>query len=258
MSLDIEFIGKESLVGRVPEPIPAYKSFPKWYSQLKGRGKCPFNFVGEEVKPSTGTIKNCPGVTDFLKHGYIIPSWDTFTFRHHPQRGLMCNWIEGDTPTKFSFHGGNQFYSMLDEQKPLYDAYFKIISPWYIKTRPGVSIMLTHPVWHRNKLFTSCTGVYHTDINACQLQWFFEINTPPGLVDDDFDYNKQVVYKNEPVMLVIPFYRDKFKSKVTYLNDAEYLKVENNTHEMNVISKVTNKGIADYVKLSRQFKNLFR
>jgi hypothetical protein len=128
-----------------------------------------------------------------------------------------------------------------------------------MRTRPGVSVMLMHPVWHRNKIFTSCTGVYHTDVNACQVQWFFEVNNRFPVVDDlDFDYKTQVVYKNEPVMLIVPFYRESFQSKISYLSSAEYKKVENKTHEMNVISRVTNKGMAEYVKISRKFKHYFK
>lgn len=262
MSLDIEFIGQEKYIGRVPEPIPAFKKFPEWYAQLKGRGKCPLDFFGEEqnyeVKPATGSIKNCPGITDFLKHGYVIPAWDTFTFRQDPRGGLMVNWIESDLPIKFSAHSSNQFNTMSETQSPLYDAFFKIAGPWYVKTRPGVSVMLSHPVWHRNKIFTSCSGVYHTDINACQLQWFFEMNSIPNLVTEDFDYKTQVVYKGDPIMLVIPFYRDKFKSKVSYVSDFEFAAIENKTHEMNVISKIANRGMSDYVRLSRKLKNFFR
>lgn len=259
MSLDIEFIGQEEFEGRVPEPIPAFKCFPEWFAKLEGRSKCPISFVGDTIKPNTGTVKNCPGITDFLKQGYIIPAWDTFTFRGTPDGGVKVNWIEGDTPTKFSHHGENQFHTILDEQRPAYDAFFKIISPWYMRTRPGVSVMLMHPVWHRNKVFTSCTGVYHTDVNACQVQWFFEVNNRFPVVDDlDFDYKTQVVYKNEPVMLMVPFYRESFQSKISYLSNAEYIKVENKTHEMNVISRVTNKGMAEYVKISRKFKHYFK
>jgi hypothetical protein len=259
MSLDIEFIAEEKYAGLIQEPIPAYKRFPEWYPKLDGR-KCPLRFVDNEPYPDGGNLKNCPGITDYIKAGYIIPSWNTFTFREVDETGVQVNWIDTYVKTSMAVHPNDQFYTFLDEQKPTYGAFFKITGPWYVKTKPGVSIILTHPVWFRNKIFTSCTGVYHTDINACKLQWFFEFNKPLGVLDsyDDFDFQTQMVAEGEPIIQIIPFYRDSFKSKVNYMTSEKFQHLEETTNRSNILSKLRNKGLSDYGNVRRSFKNFFR
>ena len=255
MSLDIEFIADEKYAGLIPEPIPAYKKFPEWYSKLDGR-KCPLRFVNDEPFPDGGNLKNCPGITDYMKAGYIIPAWNTFTFRGVDDYGVKVNWLDSYVDTSMTVHSDNQFYTFLDEQKPTYGAFFKITGPWFVKTKPGVSIILTHPVWHRNKTFTSCTGIYHSDINACQLQWFFEFNQP--LNNIDFDFDTQMVTEGSPIIQIIPFYRDSFKSEVKYVTSQKFKHIQESTHRSNILSKLRNRGLSDYANVRRGFKNFFR
>lgn len=119
-------------------------------------------------------------------------------------------------------HPNSEYYTM--PNKPIYNHFGKIFTPWLVKTDPGVSCLITHPVWHRNKSFTSTTGIIHTDITPLQLAWFFEWNykIKTQMSVDNFDVENQVISKGEPIMLIIPFYRKKFSSNVNYVSSDKY------------------------------------
>jgi hypothetical protein len=110
------------------------------------------------------------------------------------------------------------------ENKPIYDHFGKIYTPWLVKTDPGVSCLVTHPVWHRNNSFTTTSGIVHTDITPLQLAWFFEWNykIQTKMNVDNLDIENQVVPKGEPIMLIIPFYRKKYSSHINYVSTTKY------------------------------------
>jgi len=239
MSLKIEFISQKDFRDIIPEPIPADKFFPKWYQNLpKKISKCPFSFKSSiydiEYDSKLG-IKGCLGIQDFLKTGYIIPSWSNFIFRED-NNSLYVNWIENPIETDYYCHSWEQFPSM--DNPPPYNHFGKIITPWVIKTSPGVSCLITHPVWHRSKKFTTSTGIFHTDKSPLHLPWFFEWNykIKSGMDLETMSVDDQVIEKNDPIMLIIPFYRKKFDSQVKYVEKSEFNRYHflqnNNTHHI--------------------------
>lgn len=233
MSLKINFIAEKQYEGTLPEPISASKEFPKWFVDIEDspyKSKCPFGFKTSgniynlSYEPST-TIKNCFGIHDFLKTGYIIPSWSHFIVREDVDQSLYINWLESSYQNTYNTHSIDQFSKI--KNPPLYNNFGKIISPWIIQTQKGVSCLITHPVWHRNKSFTTCTGILHTDQTPIHLPWIFEwnykINSGMSIDDKDgFSVENQIIEKADPIILVIPFYRKDFESNVSYIESGEF------------------------------------
>ena len=275
MSLKIEFVTPDKYKGCIAEPIPAAKAFPEWFQKLEylNLKRCPFKTYmtppeDEGERPhlspsiSTGLISHCPGITDFMKFGYIVPAWNTFIFSHDSTTNqLRCDWIDEYKKSGFRYHESSQFYTMLEEQRPKYNAFFKIEGPWYVRTQPGVSILITHPVWHRNKIVTTATGVYHSDISACQLHWFMELNKEVDVIPgyEDVDYEKQVISEGTPIIQIIPFYRKNFKSKITYINGTKFDAMCEQTKSTNQFSRFfKNAGITLYNKARRGMDHRFK
>lgn len=244
--MEIKFLANEKFKEVIPEPQPAEKLFPEWFSQMDivKTSKCPFRFKSKDNKfdivDSRGgdkqkNITGCPGVADFLKYGYIVPAWDNFVFREH-EGNLVVNWTDQYYESSIGFHGEQQYPTM--PEKPIYKSFMKITSPWIIRTPPGVSVMLTHPVWHRNKNFTSATGIFHTDASPLNLPWFFEWNykVESGMELESMNTSEQIVARGTPLILVIPFYRHNFTSSVEYISDVECNRLghlqEVNTHSL--------------------------
>ena len=231
MPLKINFYCDEKYLNRVPEPTKSSKYFPKWYSELplidkKFKYTVNPNNPGELGHPQLN-VKGCMGIQDFLNTGYIIPSWADFIFREDQDGDLYLNWMENCyEQVQYISHPMEQFFTM--PNKPIYGHFGKIFTPWTIKTDPGVSCLITHPVWHRNKSFTTSTAILHTDMSPFKIPWFFEWNykIQNKMSAESDDLKDQIISKGEPIVLIIPFYRKKYESKVKYisaekLNDME-------------------------------------
>jgi len=231
--VEIKFLTNEKFKECIPEPQPAEKLFPEWFAKMdkvKSK-KCPFRFKNKdnpfEITYQRGgeesnNISGCPGIADYLKFGYIIPAWDNFIFREH-EGGLLINLTDDYYDSTIGFHGEHQYHTMPEDSKPIYNHYTKITSPWIIRTSPGVSVMITHPVWHGNDNFTTATGIFHTDTSPLNLPWFFKWNykIKSGMELESMDSKQQVITTGTPIMTVIPFYRNSFESSVEYINEVE-------------------------------------
>jgi len=226
MTLKINFYCNEKYKNRIPEPVAASKCFPDWFSRLPLDNKKlkydvnPQNIYEILADNSKANVKKCLGIQEFLNTGYIIPSWADFIFREQEDGNLYVNWMENYyDKTLYLPHLNRQYHTM--PNKPIYGHFGKIFTPWIIKTDPGVSCLITHPWWHRNKSFTSSTAIMHTDFTPLIIPWFFEWNykIETKMEIKNIDVEKQIVPKNEPLVLIIPFYRKTFSSKINYISE---------------------------------------
>ena len=227
MSLKVNFYCDEKYKGEVYEPIESSKLFPTWFNNLPFNPKKRYSIIDNnihllDIAKDSVNLKTCPGITDFLKTGYIIRSWGEFIFREKEDENLHVNWVSNYyEPTVYKAHHQDQYQTM--PNKPIYGHFSKIETPWVIKTDNGVSCLITHPIWHKNKLFTTATGIFHTDTSPLALPWFFEwnIKIKTGMSVDNMDIKNQVIPKGEPIILIIPFYRKKYSHTINYISETE-------------------------------------
>lgn len=113
-------------------PITEAKSFsPKWYKDLPPT----VQYQG----PKRGTMKTCPGITDLFKKGFIIPSWRDYYAE-------MRNGIPSIVPEEEGeIHHPDQWGDGLKGY-----GHIKLIAPWYIKEKTGVSFFFTNTYWNSN------------------------------------------------------------------------------------------------------------
>jgi hypothetical protein len=223
----------------LPTPYPAYKEFPKWFIESnRGSTGCPFmslikyNKISGDFKPphpdqahkivKNSTVKNCPGIVDYLKTGYVLPAWTDFTIRHIKGKMLIDSACITDD-MHYGLHRNDQFLGMDESQLPEMGMFHKMSSPWWIKTSPGVSIWITDPYWERNKSFTSVSAVVHPDQSPIKLKWFFELNQQIKNDTEIYDESIQVVKKGTPLLLMIPFRRESFTHDFEYLEESKLL-----------------------------------
>lgn len=243
------FIAEESANG-LPLPYPAYKSFPNWFVASNPKiSKCPFTSLMKlqqlqgNFRPSSNanqfrlvknsTVKNCPGIVDYLKTGYILPAWCDMSFRRINGQMVFDSALE-IPGSNYGLHQKSQFIGMESDELPEMETFHKIPSPWYIKTSPGISILITDPYWNRNKNFTSVSAVVHPDITPIHLKWFFEFNKQIKDSAEIYDESLQIVKKNTPLALIIPFKRQEFSHSFNYLNTKDMENFERSSHYSSV------------------------
>jgi hypothetical protein len=123
-----------------------------------------------------------------------------------------------------------------------------------ITTSPGVSVLITHPYWSRNKTFTSVSAVVHPDKTPIQLKWFFEFHKDLPDTPDIVDMDQQIIKKRTPLILLIPFKRSKINHQIKYHNseDMEKLYRKASSDTVSWISRTF------YDRMRKQIGNLYR
>lgn len=199
------------------------------------------------------SVVNCPGIVDFLKTGYVIPAWCDMSFRKY-QNGIIFNMSDNYPEISHGTHISDQYRGMNEDQKPVEGGFQKVSTPWMMTTSPGVSVLITHPYWSRNKTFTSVSAVVHPDQTPIQLKWFFEFNKNLPDTPDVVDINQQIITKGTPLILLIPFRRSKINHQIKYNTSEEmeklYRKASSDT--VSWISKTF------YDRMRKQIGNLYR
>lgn len=199
------------------------------------------------------TIVNCPGVTDFLKTGYILPAWSDMSFRKYNSE-IIFNSSNNFPDVHHGVHIFDQYKGMSPNQVPLTKGFHKVSTPWILKTSPGISVIITHPYWSRNKTFTSVSAVVHPDSSPIYLKWFFEFNQELPDTPEVVDIDQQIIKRGTPLMLLIPFKREKINHEVKYLSLNKMEKMYRNS------TSNTFSWISDtlYNKARKQIGNLYK
>ena len=202
---NIEFITRNPHLINAAPIIPMKNYKPNWYKNLDINTpealRCPFfnKFKFSSHFPTT-TIKGCPAVKDYLESGYIIPWPAQVVFETRKQ-------VLGDKIIKSIYtHCSDQGLfgeHTIDQFPELNTNFFKINSPWLIKTPPGYSTLFFQPYFYLEKRYFLFPGIVDTD------QMPVPTNFPGYTLQDEFK-----VEINEPMICVMPFKRDEFKLKM--------------------------------------------
>lgn len=120
-----------------------------------------------------GAIKTCPGTTDLANLGVTFPLWADFRCRMGPSGNLEyeLNIVTEQYPSQvagliqeFTFgQTGPCPWTELRDKSIEQSGYLKLVSPYYIKTPKGYSVLITgHPMYPR-KEFVVVPGIVNTD-----------------------------------------------------------------------------------------------
>lgn len=264
----ITFYADEDAEG-LSEIYPAYKHFPEWFVKSNIKSKCPFaplmnlrgigakSHLDRGVSPyqitKVTTVKHCPGIVDYLKTGYIMPAWSDLIFRNI-NGDMHCEPSVQSPEFEYGLHRPNQYSGMDDQQKPLMNLFNKISSPWWVKTTPGTSLLITHPYWERNSTFTSVSAIVHPDIIPIHLKWFFEFNLRIKDSPEIYNESDQVILKGTPLALLIPFKREKFKHETIFLDKSKMSKI----HRHNYYNSMSWFSESFYENFRRTLGNLYK
>jgi hypothetical protein len=86
---------------------------------------------------------------------------------------------------------------------------YKYNNPWVVKTPPGWSCLITHPVGHYDLPFRMINAIVDTDVYPQDFNpvfWFKE----------DFE---GIIERGTPMYQIIPIKREKWQSKISKLED---------------------------------------
>lgn len=204
MSSKISFIAdSKEMLDLLERPFPAIKRIPDWMSTMPsyvdGRKEV------DENNQTTSTIKRCMPVFDCLTAGYYIPLHsDVWVEKDINDNVVNMKWA-WKTIEVVSAQNPNRTTGY-PVPKGCYDTAFKWLNPWIVKTEPGWSCLFTHPLHSDDTPFHCLPGIVDTDKFPTNVNFPFYLDkTFTGLIQ-----------KGTPLIQVIPFKREDFKSEFSY------------------------------------------
>ena len=195
-----------SLKGFIPEPKPSLQFIPEGYKKMQ-------RYFENKVREDNKTVKMCMPFLDALTVGYIIPFPADMNCFYDKDEVLMNFELSQTIPLEFQkffgveAHADNQITKDLRYNRRTVEAIFKFKNPWTIKTPPGYSCLFTNPL-NQNTNFKIIDGIVDTDTYDLPVQFPFYWT---------LDSEKQcVLEKGAPMVQIIPFKRESWKSTVSF------------------------------------------
>lgn len=194
----IDFVlSREEYDGWAEKPYPAIKNIPQWYKEKELFHSNPISMM---EKSRNMTIKGCVPFRDMMGAGYFIPlSHDVEVIFNPETGGYEFSWLvetKSIEPHDLGQVAGMDIPDGFDGKSPM-----KWTNPWTIKTPKGYSCIFISPQL-RDLPFHSLPAIVDTD----------KFNLPinfPFFIKKGFS---GVIEKGAPIIQVIPFKRDDWKS----------------------------------------------
>jgi hypothetical protein len=180
--------------------IPAAEELPGWWKNLKPTTKY------ENI--DRGTMKTCPGVADYFRSGFLIPSWRDF----HIQLDKGYPIVKPDGQA--DVHHPSQWGTALDGY-----AHFKLISPWRIQEKTGVNFLFTNAFWHKHnhQMFVP-NGI---------VNYKYQSTTNVNMVVNKNNFpNNFSIDAGDPLVHCLPVSDQNIKLHLHVVDSTEYMKLE--------------------------------
>jgi hypothetical protein len=225
----IEFApASEQAESIIKPPSPSKGFLPEEYKKLPFKINKNFTHVLPDLKTTNLTLKACVPVFDAMTAGYIITLpcdiLVTDTLYYTDRIIWDVDWTVITSHQKIQY--GDMKHPEGYEESP-----YKFETNWIIKTPPGYSVLITHPLNRFDLPFITMSGVVDSDaynINPVNLPFFLK---------KDFS---GIIKMGTPIAQIIPIKREGWNSKI--------LKYENSTKfQINNLKSV----------IDRSYKNRF-
>lgn len=201
-------------------PKPASQFIPNWYKEmpsfLTSSSDAAPGLSVNNARATNSTVKHCPPFLDSLTSGYIWALPVDIEARKNSNGLVFLRWrTDGEF---ISPHSDDQIYGLpkpVDGEQSVmkWSLYFKINTP------PGYSTMFTHPFNRHDLPFRTFTGIVETDSFPLAVEFPFQFLSD-YLVED----KPMIISKGTPVVQMIPFKRENWKSSIEKVDDRKSLK----------------------------------
>ena len=191
-------------------PKPARLFTPDWWKEIPR--------TIESSNPFNATVKSCPSFIQMFSQGIVLPMWcDTILSR----QGSEFTWEVSNNNFIWEFHSDWQLLDYVNV--PQYQKVFKAVSPWYIKTPPGVSIYQFPMFFDFNQDWAIMPGVLNTDI-------LHQLNQQLIYTSDK---DKVRINRGQAFVWYVPFIRTKFEYKTSLTDERMKEVVLNQANAVN-------------------------
>ena len=187
----IKFVATEEAKKDIwPNPQPASRFIPNEYKKLE-------RFINGDLHK--GTVKTCIPFLDSLTAGYIIPFDQDYVVDPTEKDFSVkpANFMQEE----FEYH--HKYQVPPEWSDKVGDMAGKLKNKWLIRTPPGYSCLFIKPMNRIETRFDIISGIVDTDVYVNTIHFPFILTKR----DEQF-----IIKKGEPMVQVIPFKRDSWKS----------------------------------------------
>lgn len=197
------------------EPKPAIESLPDWYKKSKTFLNNKKYHMLFPTQKTDITYKKCAPFLDALGFGYFIFLNHDLYVDQTGESEYYIQWRIPDKPPVGSLQQDQITGMLIDE-----NIYSKFPYRWhnlfYIKTKPGYSCLITHPLNRFDLPFVTLSGVVDTDKHGIDISF-------PFLLKNNFN---GIIEKGTPIAQIIPFKRENWKMKIGKVYKENFYKTE--------------------------------
>ena len=187
--------------------------FPEWWKNL------PSTYAANtphDVLVKRGTMKNCMGILDLYKSGFIIPLWSDLNLK-----------VENDYFSYvYALTDSSGFCSITTHIKDQYGyvfndfIHFKFNVPWLISEKSGVKTLVTDCRWNilnkYSKMHIVSGVIDYASQKFINVNGFFKKITTP------YQYNFE---SGTPLLHVIPLTDKEIELKTQVVSEAEFMRL---------------------------------
>ncbi len=208
---EIEFVALDKYAFEVcPKPFPASQAIPQWWKDASPYIKSPENPDGKKIivnnNDSNASFKKCTPMLDMLSSGYIVPLWADVQVTVKKD-GPYISWRV--YKSVFDTHDGQEVEIPDGYQK----TQFKFLNQWIPKLPKGYSALIIPCAGYPNNVFRPISAIIDYDKTTHALY-------PPVYLKNNFE---GIVEKGTPMFQIIPFKRNNWQSKFSFLQDGQSL-----------------------------------
>lgn len=200
----------------MPKIIPSKTNIPQWYKDTEGYNYGNIEFNGDYVKKN---LKHCMPFFDSLTSGYTVELWCDVYFEAQPDGTHYIKWGRGGyvdsknnliPPIDFRNNKTNDRLPVPPGCEP---SHYIWQFPYFLKTPPGYSLLMTHPINRFDLPFITLTGIVDADSTV-------PTGNLPFFIKAGFS---GIVPKGTPILQIIPFKRESWTAE----RDDEIIKEGN-------------------------------
>lgn len=211
---------------------PAGKFFPDKFKELS-----PYYKKEQYNIDSHKTVRSCPGITDYMSMGYVIPAWCDITIEPTPDGKHIITRYSDDMYND-AYHPEEQLGKFMEKKFAVRGA-VKLDNPWFTWNKSGWSTLYLPMYYHEGKNWEAVPGVMDHDLGAPQ--------SPINIMLKEI--KPTVIKMGEPIVQVIPFKREKQVARTMELNET----VMKRQWAISSLHKMTYAGWIKWVKAKKLY-----
>ena len=185
---------------------PAGKFFPEKFKKMSPYfedGKAEHNIDNHK------TVRACPGITDYMSMGFVIPAWCDITIEPTPD-GKHIITRYSDEQYNDAFHPDGQLGKFMEGKFKVRGA-VKLDNPWFTWNKPGWSTLYL-PMYYHERNWEAVPGLMDHDLGAPQ--------SPINIMLKEI--KKTEIKMGEPIVQAIPFKREPMVARTMELDESAW------------------------------------